>query len=179
MCLAVPSKIVEINNLMATIDVFGARREVSVMLLPDEPKVGDFVLVHAGFAIQKIDKETVDSGVVMHEASIALSILDIVTAKCGEEGCATIDSITVQIGKAAGILPDSLVFAFDAAKESTPAKNATLIVQTIPVGGQCHACKRDFEANDDPYVFSCPLCGSPSFEITKGREMDIIEMEMS
>lgn len=57
MCLAVPSEIVGINELMATIDVSGARREISLMLLPEEVRVGDFVIVHAGFAIQKIDPE--------------------------------------------------------------------------------------------------------------------------
>ncbi|MBI3752534.1 MAG: HypC/HybG/HupF family hydrogenase formation chaperone [Deltaproteobacteria bacterium] len=57
MCLAVPSKIVEIKDAIATIDVHGARRDVSILLLPEEVTVGDYVLVHAGFAIQKIDKE--------------------------------------------------------------------------------------------------------------------------
>ncbi|MCL4476931.1 MAG: HypC/HybG/HupF family hydrogenase formation chaperone [Nitrospirae bacterium] len=57
MCLAVPSEIVSINDLMATIDVNGARRDISLMLLPEEAQVGDFVIVHAGFAIQKIDRE--------------------------------------------------------------------------------------------------------------------------
>ncbi|MGD0885662.1 MAG: HypC/HybG/HupF family hydrogenase formation chaperone [Thermodesulfovibrionales bacterium] len=57
MCLAVPSRIVSINDLMATIDVCGAQREISLMLLPDEVQVGDFVIVHAGFAIQRIDPE--------------------------------------------------------------------------------------------------------------------------
>ncbi len=57
MCLAVPSEIVGINDLMATIDVSGARRDISLMLLPEEAQVGDFVIVHAGFAIQKIDRE--------------------------------------------------------------------------------------------------------------------------
>lgn len=57
MCLAVPSRIVEINNLLATVDVYGARREVSLLLLPEEAQVGDYVLVHAGFAIQKVDKD--------------------------------------------------------------------------------------------------------------------------
>ncbi len=179
MCLAVPSKIVYINNLLATIDVYGARREVSIMLLPETPVVGDYVLVHAGFAIQKIDKETVESGVVMHEASIALSILDIVSTKCKEQGCSSVDSITVQIGKAAGIMAESLQFAFDAAKDNTPAKNAKLIVETVPVAGKCNDCKKEFTAGDSQYVFSCPLCGSQSFEITGGREMDIVEMEMS
>jgi hydrogenase expression/formation protein HypC len=53
----VPSRIIEINNLLATVDVYGARKEVSLLLLPEEVKVGDYVLVHAGFAIQKLDEE--------------------------------------------------------------------------------------------------------------------------
>lgn len=57
MCLAVPSRIVGINELIATIDVNGARRDISLMLLPEEVQVGDFVIVHAGFAIQKIERE--------------------------------------------------------------------------------------------------------------------------
>ena len=57
MCLAVPSKIVSINDLMATVDVYGARREISLMILPEEVETGDFVIVHAGFAIQKIERE--------------------------------------------------------------------------------------------------------------------------
>lgn len=57
MCLAVPSEIIGINDLMATIDVSGARRDISLMLLPEEVKIGDFVIVHAGFAIQKIDRQ--------------------------------------------------------------------------------------------------------------------------
>ncbi|HEC98669.1 MAG TPA: HypC/HybG/HupF family hydrogenase formation chaperone [Nitrospirae bacterium] len=57
MCLAVPSKIIRINDLMATIDVMGARREISLMILPEEVKTGDYVLVHAGFAIQKVQED--------------------------------------------------------------------------------------------------------------------------
>ena len=55
MCLAIPSKIVEINDKMGTIDVAGVQREASLLLLED-PQVGDWVIVHAGFAIQKIDE---------------------------------------------------------------------------------------------------------------------------
>ena len=55
MCLAIPSKIVEINDNMGTIDVAGVQREASLLLLED-PQVGDWVIVHAGFAIQKIDE---------------------------------------------------------------------------------------------------------------------------
>jgi hydrogenase expression/formation protein HypC len=56
MCIAVPSKIIKIKDNIATIDVDGAQREVSLLLLED-PKVGEYVVVHAGFAINKINEE--------------------------------------------------------------------------------------------------------------------------
>ena len=63
MCLAIPSKIIKIENNMATIDVEGVQREVSLLLLEDA-QVGDYVIVHAGFAINKLDeaaaRETLD-----------------------------------------------------------------------------------------------------------------------
>lgn len=55
MCLAIPSKIIRINGKMGTIDVDGVRREASLLLL-DDPREGDYVIVHAGFAIHKIDE---------------------------------------------------------------------------------------------------------------------------
>lgn len=56
MCLAIPSKIVNIENNIGIIDVDGVRRQASLLLLED-PKVGEYVIVHAGFAIKKIDEE--------------------------------------------------------------------------------------------------------------------------
>jgi len=56
MCLAVPSKIVAMQDQMATIDLSGIRQEISLLLLPEPVACGDYVLVHAGFAIHKIDE---------------------------------------------------------------------------------------------------------------------------
>ena len=55
MCLAIPSKIIKIDNNMGIIDVEGVKKEVSLLLIED-PKIGNYVIVHAGFAIQKIDE---------------------------------------------------------------------------------------------------------------------------
>lgn len=58
MCLAVPVEVVEVSGTSATIDTGGVRRSVSLLLLPESPEIGDYVLVHAGFALQKMDKCT-------------------------------------------------------------------------------------------------------------------------
>ena len=55
MCLAIPSKIIEINDTVAKVDVDGVTRETSIMLVNDV-KIGDYVIVHAGFAINKVDE---------------------------------------------------------------------------------------------------------------------------
>ena len=56
MCLAIPSKIIQIDeDNMAVIDVDGVRRQASLLLLEDAC-IGDWVIVHAGFAIQKLDE---------------------------------------------------------------------------------------------------------------------------
>jgi len=56
MCLAIPSKIIEKDLFRAVVDVYGARREINLMLMAEDVGVGDYVLVHAGFALQKVDE---------------------------------------------------------------------------------------------------------------------------
>jgi len=56
MCLAIPSIITRIDGLTATIDVAGVQRQTNLMLLEDA-QVGEYVIVHAGFAIQKLDAD--------------------------------------------------------------------------------------------------------------------------
>jgi hydrogenase nickel incorporation protein HypA/HybF len=179
MCLAIPSKIVSVDGLFAVIDVFGARKEVSLMLMPGETRVGDYVLVHAGFAISQVDKDIVESGKSMHETALALSILDIVVEKCREAGGRTVDSVRLRIGKAAGVMPEALRFAFDASKESTVAEHAELVIEPVPVGGVCKACRKEFSVEGVQFVFACPLCGSDAIEIKTGREMEIVDMEIN
>jgi len=54
MCLAVPAKVVILHGTNATVDLHGNRVAISTLLTP-EVMLGDWVLVHAGFAIQKLD----------------------------------------------------------------------------------------------------------------------------
>ena len=61
MCLAIPGKIVEIvdiDNHIAKVDVGGVKRNVNIgMLGSDEARVGDYVLIHVGFAMSKVDEQ--------------------------------------------------------------------------------------------------------------------------
>jgi hydrogenase expression/formation protein HypC len=56
MCLAVPARIVELQEDRALVDAMGTRFKARTTLLP-EVKIGDLVLVHAGFAISQVDED--------------------------------------------------------------------------------------------------------------------------
>jgi hydrogenase expression/formation protein HypC len=56
MCLAIPAKIIKINKTTAIVETFGVKKEIDISLVPGV-RTGDFVIVHAGFAIQIIEKE--------------------------------------------------------------------------------------------------------------------------
>ncbi len=56
MCLGIPVKVLEVDGQMAVVEIGGARRDVSLLLLEDV-RPGDWVILHAGFAIQKMNEE--------------------------------------------------------------------------------------------------------------------------
>jgi hydrogenase expression/formation protein HypC len=56
MCLGIPGKIVAIEKNVAKVDVGGILRDISIDLCPDV-SVGEYILIHTGFAIQRVDEE--------------------------------------------------------------------------------------------------------------------------
>ncbi|MDA3798178.1 MAG: HypC/HybG/HupF family hydrogenase formation chaperone [Kiritimatiellae bacterium] len=57
MCWSIPGKIIEINDNIAKIELSGVTKEVGLDLI-DDPKVGEYLLIHAGYAIQKVDEKS-------------------------------------------------------------------------------------------------------------------------
>ncbi len=108
-----------------------------------------------------------------------MSILDTVIGQCRRQGYQRIDAVRVRIGRAAGILPDALSFAFDCAKAGTIAAGAELIIDHLPVGGFCNDCGRPFElSEEDRFVFCCPACNSSAIRVEQGQEMQIADMDV-
>jgi len=57
MCWSIPGKIINIKGNIAEVEIGGARRNVRLDLI-DAPAVGEYMLIHAGYAIQKVDEES-------------------------------------------------------------------------------------------------------------------------
>ena len=67
MCLSIPSKVVEIDeNNYATVDTMGVERKVTLDLIAEPVNVGDYVLIHVGFAMNKISKEEAEDSIAAY-----------------------------------------------------------------------------------------------------------------
>jgi hydrogenase expression/formation protein HypC len=76
MCLAIPAKITHVEDGMGTVDMAGVQKKVSLILLEDV-QVGDYIIVHAGFGIHKIDEEVaMESLRILREAAHLLDVED-------------------------------------------------------------------------------------------------------
>lgn len=72
MCLAVPSRVVAIDGPMATVEAFGQRRNVSLLLLEDPVAVGDYLLVQAGgHAFEQLDPLAARQSLVLMQEVLA------------------------------------------------------------------------------------------------------------
>lgn len=68
MCLSIPSKVVHIDeNNLATVDTMGVKRQVTLDLISEEVNIGDYVLIHVGFAMNKIDKEDAEISIQTYQ----------------------------------------------------------------------------------------------------------------
>jgi hydrogenase expression/formation protein HypC len=72
MCLAVPSQVVAIDGAVATVEAFGQRRNVSLMLLEDPVGVGDYLLVQpGGHAFERVDPQAARASLALIQEILA------------------------------------------------------------------------------------------------------------
>jgi hydrogenase expression/formation protein HypC len=73
MCLSIPSKVIQIDaHNMATVDTLGVQRQVSLDLMPESVAIGEYVLIHVGFAMNKIDEADALQSLALYREMIEL-----------------------------------------------------------------------------------------------------------
>lgn len=71
MCLAIPSKVIAINDNVALLETLGIQREASLDLMGESVKVGDYVLLHIGYVMSKIDEKEALESIELYQEMIA------------------------------------------------------------------------------------------------------------
>jgi hydrogenase nickel incorporation protein HypA/HybF len=112
----------------------------------------------------------------MHEAGIALNLIDAVQQRLAAEPGARVAVIHVRVGELAGVSTDALDFAFECLAASTPLAGARLVFDLVPLIVACDACGQQSPVDD--LVFRCGLCGSERTRVVSGRELEVRTLEL-
>ncbi len=109
----------------------------------------------------------------MHELSISQGIVESV---CDAVSEGEVLVVTVEIGKLSGVVPEAVLFCFDACARGTRVEGARLDIVEVPGRGRCGSC--DQELDIDGLIARCP-CGNPFLDIIRGRELRIRSVEVN
>jgi hydrogenase nickel incorporation protein HypA/HybF len=113
----------------------------------------------------------------VHEASIALAIVEEISERAAAESFEKIAAVHVRIGALSSVVPEALTFAWDVATDGTLACGSQLHIEHIPLVIFCAPCncERTIEGGTLPI---CPVCGVSSTQIVRGRELAVTAMEV-
>ena len=110
----------------------------------------------------------------MHEMSLAMGIVDLVTAKAKDGAAKKINLVELEIGKLSGVMVEALTFCFEAAARDTMAQGAKLEILEVAGRARCLGCENDFVA--DSLVMQCPKCNSYATDIVQGKELRVLSL---
>lgn len=113
----------------------------------------------------------------MHELGIAGNILEIVRQAVPEGQAGAVRKIRIRVGALSGVVPDSLLFCLEALLDESEMRHAGPVMETIPAVAHCQACLKRCTLED--FAFSCPFCGSADLDLISGRELEVVDIELS
>lgn len=113
----------------------------------------------------------------MHELSIAMNIIDMVTEESHRLGGPRVEAVHLRIGQLSGVVHEALRSSFELATEGTPLAGVRVVIEDVPIQVQCAVCgaPRLIRSVRD---FRCVECDTPSAEVVAGRELLITALEV-
>ncbi|TYO98568.1 hydrogenase-3 nickel incorporation protein HypA [Geothermobacter ehrlichii] len=112
----------------------------------------------------------------MHETAIVGSLFEIIRAKVAEHKIQKVVRVKLKVGELTAVEPMTLTACFEVFAEGTVVEGAELLIEQVPLTGQCGDCSREFRIRE--FRFRCPECESTSVEIVGGKELYIEDMEV-
>jgi len=110
----------------------------------------------------------------MHEMSLAISIVELVSEKAQAAGARKVTAIELEVGRLSGLMAEALAFCFEAAARNTLAEGAELLIREIDGRGNCLACDHSFVVGS--LLAQCPECGGYAVEIVQGKELKVVSL---
>ncbi len=114
----------------------------------------------------------------MHEMGIALEILNVARAAIPADMAGqSVERLNVRVGRLTGVIPESLRFCFQVARQETPFARATLNIEEVPVEAVCRDCGA--RTRIETAQFLCRACGSGQIQVVTGTELMVMSVELA
>jgi hydrogenase nickel incorporation protein HypA/HybF len=113
----------------------------------------------------------------MHELSIAMSMIEMASEEAARRGGVQVHAIHLKLGQLSGVVKDALLFSYEIACEGTTLAGSRLVIEEIPVVVYCPSCRAE-TAPASPQRFCCALCGTLTPEIVRGKELEVVALEI-
>jgi hydrogenase nickel incorporation protein HypA/HybF len=113
----------------------------------------------------------------MHEVGIAQNLLESAEISARKSGGTQIHCLRLRVGAMSGVVPEALQFAFEVVRQGTMANEAILEIEAIPAVCWCEPCQKEFTIDEVGYV--CPLCNAQSLKLRRGRELELVSLDIS
>lgn len=111
----------------------------------------------------------------MHELTLTQNIIEIVITEMQKHELTRIDKIHLRIGELRQIVPAAMHFSFQCLSKNTPLEDAELVIEILPIRGDCRHCGKQFLLTD--LMENCEYCGSSEIDFISGKELEIKEIE--
>ncbi len=113
----------------------------------------------------------------MHELSIAMSMIEMAAEESMRRGGVQVNAIHLKLGQLSGVVKEALLFSYDVACEGTSLEGSRLIIEEIPVIVYCPSCQTE-RALASIQRFCCAVCETPTSEVVRGRELEVVALEI-
>jgi hydrogenase nickel incorporation protein HypA/HybF len=113
----------------------------------------------------------------MHELSIAMSIVEMAQEEAESHADASILAVHLRLGKLSGVVKEALQSCYEMATFATRLEGSKLVIEEVPVEVFCPQCNVA-RPIDSIQWFCCPDCGTPTPTVLKGRELEVVALEM-
>jgi hydrogenase nickel incorporation protein HypA/HybF len=110
----------------------------------------------------------------MHELSLALEVLGLVTSEAAKNKVKIIHEIQIEVGKISGVESQVFQTALEISARNSILDKARIIIIHTPGMGKCMNCGEEFEMED--LLALCPSCQHQPSEITGGKELKVLSM---
>ncbi len=107
-----------------------------------------------------------------------MSLVEVACEEAARLGGPRVEALQVRVGRLSGVVREALAFSFEIASKDTAIEGARLDIEDVRVAVYCDRCEAE-RTIEENLLLACPVCGEPTPNVVRGRELQLVAMEVT